>query len=101
MSGQASKVEDPERHALRRQGGAWLKQCREAAGLSQRDFAEKVGVGYYTFISQIESGRGRIPPERYQDWASALQLEPRDFVRQLLSFYEPITYAILFKDEAA
>jgi len=46
---------------LRREAGIWLKELREARGLSQRDLANLVGVEYYTFISQIESGRGRIP----------------------------------------
>ncbi len=98
MGAQPNKVEDPERLALRKRGGVWLKERREAAGLTQREFAEKVEVGYYTFISQIELGRGRIPPERYHDWAVALKMEPREFVRELLAFYEPSTHAILFGD---
>ena len=57
---------------LRRQAGQWLKQLRESKGLSQRQLAQAVEVDYYTFISQIESGRGRIPPDRYELWARAL-----------------------------
>ncbi|HYD38514.1 MAG TPA: helix-turn-helix transcriptional regulator [Allosphingosinicella sp.] len=81
---------------LRREGGRWLKELREGAGLSQRQLAAKVGADYYTFISQLETGRGRIPPDRYREWAEALAVEPRDFVRELLRFYDPITYDILF-----
>jgi len=33
---------------LRRVLGCWLKELREARGLSQRELAEKVGVEYYT-----------------------------------------------------
>jgi transcriptional regulator with XRE-family HTH domain len=81
---------------LRREGGRWLKQCREAAGLSQRQLAELVGAEYYTFISQLETGRGRIPPDRYAIWAQALKMPAKDFVRQVLRFYDPVTYDILF-----
>ena len=86
------------RQLLRKEGGAWLRQRREAAGLSQRELAEKIEVGYYTFVSQIEAGRGRIPAERYGIWAEALKMDARDFVRDTMAFYEPATYQILFGD---
>jgi transcriptional regulator with XRE-family HTH domain len=90
-----------EAAALRREAGRWLKQLREAKGISQRELARRVAVEYYTFISQIESGRGRIPPERYESWAAALDVDVQYFVRCLMSYYDPITYRILFgeKDE--
>jgi transcriptional regulator with XRE-family HTH domain len=81
---------------LRRLGGKWLKEKREHAGLSQRELAERVGAEYYTFISQLETGRGRIPPDRYQVWATALRMDAREFVRELMRFYDPVTYGILF-----
>lgn len=82
--------------SLRRSAGRWLKSLREARGLSQRQLAERVGVEYYTFISQLEAGRGRVPPERYEVWAGALGLDPVAFVKGLMSYYDPITYRILF-----
>ena len=85
-----------EAAALRREAGKWLKDLRQARGLSQRELARQVSVEYYTFISQIESGRGRIPPERYETWAAALAVDVRHFVRTLMSYYDPITYEILF-----
>ncbi len=81
---------------LRREGGRWLKDLREKVGLSQRELALKVGAEYYTFISQLETGRGRIPPDRYLQWAEALELEPSVFVRDLMRYYDPLTHAILF-----
>jgi len=57
-----------------------------------------VGTEYYTFISQLETGRGRIPPDKYRIWADALSLDARDFVLALLPFYDPITYNILFSE---
>jgi len=81
---------------LRREGGRWLKQRRERLGLSQRQLADRVGAEYYTFISQLETGRGRIPPDRYNDWANALEMRGPVFVREMLRYYDPITYGILF-----
>lgn len=84
---------------LRRAAGRWLKSLREQRGLSQRQLAEKVGVEYYTFISQLEAGRGRVPPERYEIWAEALGLDAQTFVKGLMQYYDPITYRILFGSE--
>lgn len=87
--------------ALRREGGAWLKEKREAAGLSQRELAAKVGIEYYTFISQIEAGRGRVPAERFEAYASALKVSPREFTMTMLRYNEPIVFRLLAdpKDE--
>lgn len=81
---------------LRKEAGKWLKDLRLKANLTQRDLAEKVGLDYYTFISQLEVGRGRIPPDRYEMWAQALGLNSADFVKQLMRYYDPETYRILF-----
>ncbi|WP_114283650.1 helix-turn-helix domain-containing protein [Candidatus Halocynthiibacter alkanivorans] len=76
--------------------GRWLKSLREARGLSQRELAEILSLEYYTFISQLEHGRGKIPPARYIEWAAALNQDPKDFVKTLFSYYEPIAYEIMF-----
>lgn len=81
---------------LRKEAGIWLRELRERQGFSQRQLAERVGLEYYTFVSQIEVGRGRIPADRYQQWANALGIDARCFVRSMLKFYEPMTFQILF-----
>ena len=91
-------LQDEARQKLRVEGGAWLRGRREAAGLSQRELAKRVDVAYYTFVSQIESGRGRIPTDRYGVWAEALEMNPREFVKSVMAFYEPTTYQILFAE---
>lgn len=88
---------EERRQDLRLQAGNWLRSMRENAGLSQRELAEKVGALYYTFISQIESGKGRIPPERYESWADALGIDSREFSIRMLGFYEPTTYKLIFE----
>lgn len=85
---------------LRREAGRWLRKLREERGLSQRELARKVGAKYYTFISQLENGRGRIPPDRYLLWARALRVAPHGFVRALMSYYDPLTYDIIFRPVA-
>src|SRR5262244_827650 len=81
---------------LRSKAGKWLRELREQRGLSQRELAQKVGAEYHTFISQLEHGRGRIPPDRYLIWADALGVNPREFVQALMSYYDPMTYSIIF-----
>lgn len=92
---------DHDVQKLRREAGKWLKSLREGQGFSQRQLADKVGVDYYTFISQLEAGRGRIPPARYVQWAEALGLDAKDFVRELMRYYDPVTHDILFAEGEA
>ena len=94
---QHAKTADAQ--ALRKEAGKWLKSLREEQGLSQRALAAAVGVEYYTFVSQLETGRGRIPPDRYGVWAEALGIPARDFVKTLMQYYDPVTYGYLFGDE--
>jgi transcriptional regulator with XRE-family HTH domain len=81
---------------LRKEAGQVLKAMREDRGLTQRELAAKVGFDYYTFIAQIEAGRGRIPPERYGAYARALDMPSREFVQTMLKYYDPVTYSHLF-----
>ena len=97
----ARHLADPEIRELRCMGGRWLKELREKRGLSQRGLASLVGAEYYTFISQLETGRGRIPPDHYLEWAAALDVPPAEFVREIMKYYDPVTYGILFGNPPA
>jgi hypothetical protein len=94
-TGQAQPSETGE---LRQAAGVWLREQREACGRSQRELAKILNLEYYTFISQLENGRGRIPPNRYRDFAAALGVDEKVFVKTLLMFYDPVSYEILFED---
>jgi transcriptional regulator with XRE-family HTH domain len=84
---------------LRREAGLWLRSLRKDAGLSQRALAEAVGLYYYTTITQIESGKLRIQPDRYEAFAKALGVaDTQAFIRQLMSYYDPVTHKALFGD---
>ena len=91
--------ENTARRDLRIDAGMWLRAHREARRLSQRELAQKIGALYYTFVSQIEAGRGRIPPDRYAAWANALDINPQTFAIHMLKFYEPSTHALIFETE--
>jgi len=99
MYGNPQKRSNSDVQELRREGGRWLKDLREKAQLSQRELASAVGADYYTFISQLETGRGRLPPDRYVAWAKALNMPPRDFVKHLMRYYDPVTFALVFDSE--
>ena len=75
----------------RKEAGLWLRKLRQERGISQRELADKVGVEVYTLISQFENGVGVIPQDWQLLWADALKVEPREFVRRLASYYDPIT----------
>ena len=92
---QIAKAETPAKH-LRKQAGAWLKERRARASLSQIQLAAVLGFKYYTFISQVENGFGRVPVESMEAWANALGANPSEFAKRLLSFYEPELYRLLY-----
>ena len=82
--------------ALRKKAGTWLRERRIAVGLSQRELAHRVSMEYYTFISQIEAGRGRVPAERFKEWADALEMDPREFAITLMRYYDPHSFDMIF-----
>ena len=83
--------------ALRKMAGNWIRAQREKCGLSQRELAERVGLDYYTFVSQLETGRGRIPPDKYTLWAKAFDMDAKSLVMGLMPYYEPEIHKILFE----
>lgn len=91
---------DPVRAAetkmLRQEAGRWLRALREEAGLTQAELADQVGLRYYTFISQVESGVGRVPIEIQGRWAQAVGFDPQAFAHTLLRHYEPELHRLLF-----
>ena len=87
----------PEAKKLRRQAGSWLKVLRGRAGLSQIELAEKLGVKYYTFVSQVDNGFCRVPTESMEAWARALEVDPSKFARKLVSYYDPELHRLLLK----
>lgn len=90
----------PDAKQMRKLAGDWLKQRRADAELSQADLAARLGLKYYTFISQVENGFSRVPTEIMGAWACELGLEPGAFARHLLKYYEPEMHRLLFGAES-
>ncbi|MBX9823339.1 MAG: helix-turn-helix domain-containing protein [Afipia birgiae] len=90
----------PDAKQLRKMAGDWLKQRRADAELSQADLAVRLGLKYYTFISQVENGFSRVPTEIMGAWAKELGIEQAAFAKHLLLYYEPELYRLLFGTES-
>ena len=86
----------PQALRLRKAAGKYIARLRKEAGLTQREVAVYLDLDYYTFISQLEHGAGRVPPHLYVRLAECLGLVPEDFVKQMVRYYDPFTYAGLF-----
>lgn len=90
---------DDRTKKARQRGGLWLRRLREDAGLSQRDLAKLIDIDFYTFISQVEIGKGRIPPEKYALWSKALNVDAHEFAINIVKYYNPFLYDLLFPAE--
>lgn len=85
--------------AERRKAGVYLKQCREVAGLTQKEIATKCGFEYYTFISQLEGGHGKLPAEYWSVYAKAVDQDVQTFATRLFECYEPIVSKLVLMED--
>ena len=81
----------------RRKAGVYLKQCREVIGLTQREVAQKCNFEYYTFISQLEGGHGKLPSDKWEIYARTVDQDVTVFARRMLQYYEPVAYGLIFE----
>tara|TARA_R110002072_G_scaffold1476_3_gene12252 strand:- start:2474 stop:2794 length:321 start_codon:yes stop_codon:yes gene_type:complete len=99
MAHQTYSSSTKEARILRAYAGDYVKQLRIEAGMTQRDLAEKLELKHYTFISQLECGQGRLPPNLTVKTAQALGQDVSEFALKMLSFYDPHTHtAITFNE---
>jgi transcriptional regulator with XRE-family HTH domain len=84
---------------LRKDAGRYLKELRQKARLTQQQLAKRLGLDYYTFISQVENGFNRVPPEKLADWAAALNVPVEVFAKELLRYYDPFIYKAIFSGD--
>ena len=77
VAGRCKLVAKATKVLLRKQAGRWLRELRGTAVCRNASWPPKSGAQSYTSISQLEAGRGRIPPDQYMVWAAALNVEPK------------------------
>lgn len=76
--------------------GKRIAHQRKNLGMTQKQLADALGLPYYTFISQVETGQATLPPSLWQKVASVLLMDPIDFSVQCLLVNEPEIYKQLF-----
>lgn len=82
-----------------RAAGFWLQNLRIARGLTQQDVAGRLPRRGSHFVSQVEIGWIRLPAELIRPWAAALDMPADTLARQLMSFYAPELYLVLFAEQ--
>jgi transcriptional regulator with XRE-family HTH domain len=66
-----------------RQLPAFLRQMREAAGLTQRELADKLEI-QHTMVHNSETAERRVDVAEFADWATACGLDPVEAFRAFM-----------------
>lgn len=83
---------------MRQEAGFYVRALRERMGLSQVELSMRLGLSFNSFVSQVETGRSRIPTSSMPEWAAALEVDEREFARNMLRYYEPALYEVIYGD---
>lgn len=59
-----------------------IRQCREAAGLTQRDLARLLGV-HDSYVGKCERRDRRVDPVELIRWCLACEVDPTEFLDSL------------------
>lgn len=78
--------------------GQFVKECREAAGLTQKQLADAIGFEYYGMISHVEKGRSTLPTAHWRKTAEILRIDLPEFLVKCLSDITPDVRDALFGD---
>ena len=78
--------------ARRHEIGRTIKSLRQAAQLTQSQFAKLVGQEYLSMVSQVETGRVRLPAQDTELWARILGADVQAFAKECVRCYEPEGY---------
>lgn len=78
--------------------GERCRDEREAKSLTQRELAAMLDIGE-TGISQLETGRSCVTPERYFQIAKIFELDMADFGKFILRHTDPWIFSMIFGTE--
>lgn len=74
---------------------------RQELALTQTELAKRLGYRNVNFISQVESGKSKVPLEKVIEIARALDIDSRWFAERLLHERYPNLSAVLLQDHAS
>ena len=89
----ALNEETKERYQL---AGAYLAGLRKKAGYTQRELSRLVDMPTEPTMSHIERGNTTLPPSKWKASAKAFGVPVRALSRQLLGYYQPEVWTLLF-----
>ena len=92
MAYNAYDASSKEARLLRAEAGDFIKRLRINKELTQKQVSNELGLDYYTFISQLECGQGRLPPKLWVKMAQILGQKPKEFSLKMLSVYDPYAH---------
>lgn len=81
--------------------GAWLKEKRLAASLSQTAAASAIGMTPPQQLASIERGNNRLPVIMMEKVAATYGVHRTELVRTLMRLYSPYEHYALFGEGAA
>jgi transcriptional regulator with XRE-family HTH domain len=76
--------------------GEIIKTQRTAIGYTQKELADRLGLEYYTMISQLENGYVSVPPAMWVPLSFILKLNREEWVLMCLEEIAPEIYNALF-----
>lgn len=76
--------------------GSLIRKKRMDIGMTQKALSDLLGLQYYTFISQVETGWATLPPTLWIPMADALRLDRQEFTVSCLAYLQPEIYQALF-----
>jgi transcriptional regulator with XRE-family HTH domain len=77
--------------------GAYIKEKRLAAGLTQQDVVDRMGKDFwFTALSAVERGERNLPPHLWRDIAEVLGLNKASFGKLLLRYTHPWAYGMIY-----
>jgi transcriptional regulator with XRE-family HTH domain len=85
-----------ESHMMKLKLGQYIKNLRQTQGMAQADLARVLGMKHASAVSAIEVGRNTVPPERYLEFSEALDVPPKDFIKEVLLRTNPWAHVMLF-----
>lgn len=63
--------------------GEWLQAMRMERQYTQRELSEAIGLKYYTYLAQIESGTSRVPLQRIPAYALVFGMSVSELIAKM------------------